>query len=336
MALLFLAALGAAAYAAFELKTPYAGFGRETFVDFPKGTNTRQMAAMLQNAGVIRHSWEFLAARAFRPRASLQAGEYRFTQPASVLDVYGRIARGDIFYYELVIPEGDNMFDIAAAVGRLGLFTAREFLDAARDPALIRDLDPQAPTLEGYLFPNTYRLSRYVTPERLCRMMTAKFRAVWHGLHTAAPVHRAVTLASLVEKEGKLPDERPVIASVFANRLAIGMKLDCDPTTIYAALLAGSYRGVIHRSDLDNSSPYNTYQHAGLPPGPIANPGAAAIAAALQPADTPYLYFVARADGSGRHNFSRSLAAQEANIAKYRRATRHPATKRLPRTTRKM
>jgi UPF0755 protein len=190
----------------------------------------------------------------------------------------------------------------------------------ARNPAPIRDLDPQAPTLEGYLFPNTYRLSRSTTPDQLCLTMTGKFREVWRGLRADASVHRTVTLASLVEKEGKLPDERPVIASVFARRLAIGMKLDCDPTTIYAALLAGNYNGAIHRSDLASGDPYNTYQHAGLPPGPIANPGVASMAAVLHPAETDYLYFVARADGSGGHNFSATLAAQEANVVKYRRA----------------
>jgi UPF0755 protein len=144
-------------------------------------------------------------------------------------------------------------------------------------------------------------------------MMTGKFREVWRSLGTSAPIHRTITLASLVEKEGKLPAERPVIASVFERRLGIGMKLDCDPTTIYAALLAGSYNGAIHKSDLASDDPYNTYQHAGLPPGPIANPGVASIG-------TDYLYFVARADGSGGHNFASDLASQEANIAKYRKA----------------
>jgi UPF0755 protein len=286
----------------------------------PKGTNTRQMAALLRDSGVIRYSWLFLAARTLRRGATLQAGEYRFAEPASVLEIFDRIERGDIFYYEVVVPEGKNMFDIAAAAERLGLFPAERFLEAARNPAAIRDLDPQAPTLEGYLFPNTYRLSRSSTPGQLCLIMTGKFREVWRGLHTDASVHRTVTLASLVEKEGKLPGERPIIASVFTRRLSIGMKLDCDPATIYAALLAGNYRGAIHKSDLASADPYNTYQHAGLPPGPIANPGAASIAAVLHPADTDYLYFVARADGSGGHNFSADLAAHEANVVKYRHA----------------
>ena len=313
--------MGAVAYIGIDLITPYAAFHQEVFVDLPKGTSAREMAALLQSAGVIRYSWTFLMARALRRGATLQAGEYRFAQPASVLEIFDRIVRGDIFYYELVVPEGKNMFEIAAAAERLGLFSAERFLEAARDPAPIRDLDPLAPSLEGYLFPDTYRLRRTTTPDELCLAMTGKFREVWRGLRTDASVHRTVTLASLVEKEGKLPDERPVIASVFERRLAIGMKLDCDPTTIYAALLAGNYRGAIHKSDLASGDPYNTYQHAGLPPGPIANPGVASIAAVLHPANTDYLYFVARADGSGGHNFSASLADQEANIVKYRRAT---------------
>jgi UPF0755 protein len=321
LALALLCALGAVAYVGISLNTPYAGFNREVFVDLHKGTGARQMAAMLEQAGAIRYSWTFLIARAVRHGATLQAGEYRFAQPASVLEVFDRIQRGDVFYYELVVPEGKNMFDIAAAAERLGLFPAERFLAAARHPADIHDLDPQAPTLEGYLFPNTYRLSRATTPEQLCLTMTGKFREVWRGLRTDASVHRTITLASLVEKEGKLPGERPVIASVFERRLAIGMKLDCDPTTIYAALLAGNYRGALHKSDLASGDPYNTYQHAGLPPGPIANPGAASIAAVLDPAHTDYLYFVARADGSGGHNFSATLAAHEANVEKYRRAT---------------
>jgi UPF0755 protein len=152
--------------------------------------------------------------------------------------------------------------------------------------------------------------------------MTGKFRDAWRTLHTTADPHRTVTLASLVEKEGKLADERPRIAAVFENRLRIGMKLDCDPTTIYAALLQQHYRGVIHRSDLDSDHPYNTYRHPGLPPGPIANPGLASIRAALAPSDMDSLYFVARADGSGGHEFSSNIAAHESAVERYRRALR--------------
>src|SRR5207249_996875 len=219
-------------------------------------------------------------------------------------------------YYELVVPEGRNMFDIAAAAEHMGLFASAAFLEAARDPGMIRDIDPKAPTLEGYLFPDTYRLGRHTTPERLCRTMTARFREAWKSLDSNANIHDTVTLASMVEKEGKLAEERPRIARVFANRLRIGMKLDCDPTTVYAALLQDRYRGVIHRSDLDSNHLYNTYRHAGPPPGPIANPGLASIRAVLAPVATNYLYYVARPDGS--HVFSRTYQEHLAAIRRYR------------------
>jgi UPF0755 protein len=154
-------------------------------------------------------------------------------------------------------------------------------------------------------------------------MMTDEFRAEWKALGAGTNTHATITLASLVEREARRPDERPMVASVFHNRLSLGMRLDCDPTTVYAALLDHRYRGVIHRSDLANASPWNTYQHAGLPPGPIANPGLSSIKAALAPAETHYLYFVAKADGSGGHNFSESLAKHDAAVAQYQRAVRH-------------
>lgn len=314
---------GAGVFVTRALTRPYRGFSDPVMIEFPRGTTTGRMAAMLAEEGVIEHPWLFLAARAVRRGARLQAGEYRFEKAASPLDVYGRIARGDIFYMELLVPEGFNMFDIADAVGKLGVMPASAFLEAARDPSLIQDLDPQARTLEGYLFPSKYRIYPKNTARDICRMMTNEFRAQWRSLGASLkPVHDTVTLASLVEREARLPEERPRVASVFQNRLRLGMRLQCDPTTIYAALLESRYRGVIHQSDLDNGNPYNTYQHAGLPPGPIANPGLSSMKAALEPAETPYLYFVARADGSGGHNFSDSLDKHEVAVAHYKRATR--------------
>jgi UPF0755 protein len=319
VARLLLVALLAGGFLCYRLTRPYQGFAGETYVDLPRGTSTGAMAELLSQAGVVGSRWDFLLARlAYRGRV-LQAGEYRFDHPASAMEVFRRIARGDVFYIELVVPEGRNMFDIGAAVEQLGLFKSAQFLTAAADASLIRDLDPQAPSLEGYLFPDTYRLGRHTTPEKLCRMMTDKFRETWRGLGTAAGVHQTITLASLVEKEGKLAAERPRIAAVFSNRLRIGMKLDCDPTTIYAALLAGNYRGTIYRSDLDRKDPYNTYSHAGLPPGPIANPGLESVTAALHPAVSDDLYFVLRPDNSGGHQFSTNLAAHAAATEKYRR-----------------
>jgi UPF0755 protein len=301
---------------------PYRGFTGTVYVELPHGTSTSGMAAELAKAGVIGSRWDFWIARLANRGRALQAGEYAFDHPASAMEVCARIARGDIFYFELLVPEGKNMFDIGAAAEQLGVFKGTEFVKAAQDPTVIRDLDPQAPSLEGYLFPSTYRLGHRTTPTQLCRMMTERFRAAWRGLNTDAGVHETVTLASLVEKEGKLEEERPLIAAVFANRLRLGMKLECDPTTIYAAQLLGVYRGTIYRSDLDRDDPYNTYRHVGLPPGPIANPGIPSLAAALHPAASEALYFVRRPDDSGGHQFSSTLAEHSVAVEKYRRGLR--------------
>ena len=316
-----LLAVAAAAYTVYALNRPYAGFTGERLVDLPKGTSASRMADMLAQNGVIQARWQFLAARALHRGAVLQAGEYLFTKPASVLDVYRRIARGDIFHQALIIPEGKNMFDVAQLAAQLGYFSAEDFLKVARDPAPVRDLDPRAATLEGYLFPSTYRVNRHTTPRMLAHNMTAEFRRAWSALNTTADVHETVTLASLVEKEGKVAEERPLIAAVYRNRLQIGMKLDADPTTIYAAVLEGRYRGTIYKSDLESPHPYNTYKTRGLPPGPIANPGLASLKAALNPASVSYLYFVATPDGSGRHTFSDTYEAHGRAVANYRRGS---------------
>jgi UPF0755 protein len=319
LAVLLVLALVSAAGLYFYLNRPFAGFREAVFIEIPKGASTRDIARMLTEAGVIEHPWEFLLARASRRSARLQAGEYRFASPASAFTVYGRIARGDVFYHELAIPEGQNMFDIAASVESLGLMPAVEFLAAARDPALIRDIAPSAPSLEGYLFPDTYHLTRHTSARELCRILTHRFRTEWKRLGATADVHQTVTLASLIEKEAAVPADRPLISSVFHNRLKMGMKLDCDPTTVYAALLEGRYSGKIHQSDLASPNAYNTYQHAGLPPGPIASPGDASLRATLAPAETDYIYFVARPDGSGSHQFSKDIAAHRQAATQYRR-----------------
>ena len=321
---LFLLAVLAGIYGLHRLTQPYQGFEGETFVDLPRGLSTMAIGGRLAEAGVLRSRWDYLAARLARRSRAPKAGEYRFDHPASPMEVFDRIARGDAFRYTLLIPEGKNIFDIGAAAEQVGLFPAARFVKAASNAALVRDLDPKAPSLEGYLFPDTYKLSRHTAPEELCRLMTARFREVWRGLGAAAGPHDVVTLASLVEKEGKLSEERPMIAAVFLNRLRIGMKLDCDPTTIYAAVLDGRYSGAIHRSDLNSPNAYNTYQHAGLPPGPIASPGLGSLHAALHPADTRALYFVLHPDGSGSHEFSNDSAAHQKAVEIYRRGLGKP------------
>jgi UPF0755 protein len=297
----------------------YRRFQNETFLRLEKGTGTVEIGRALAQTGVIRFPWLFWLERALNPSAKLQAGEYRFRDPATVAVVFDRIARGDVYYVEYTVKEGSNMFDIASGLESAGAMPADDFLRAAADPAPILDLAPSATTLEGYLYPATYRVSHSTTPRELALEMTNQFRRQWKKLSSGAPkVNETVTLASLVEKETSVPEERPLVAGVFENRLEIGMPLQCDPTTIYAALLENRYRNAIHQSDLKSQNPYNTYQHTGLPPGPIANPGAASIQAALHPAETDYLYFVAKPNGGG-HQFSATLTDHAKAAREYRK-----------------
>ena len=307
VALLCVAGLAGAAL--YSLQWPYQGFEGDLFLQVPKGSGTRAIARQLADAGVVRYAWQFWLTRAIHPRTTLQAGEYRFDHAASVRDVFSRLGRGDVYYFSFTVPEGSNRFDIARLLESEGIMPGEDFLKAAEK-------------LEGFLFPSTYRLSHSTTPAALCQMMTAQFHKEWNKLmpDPGADVVKVVTLASLIEKETGIAAERPKVASVFENRLRIGMPLDCDPTVIYAALLENRYRGAIHRSDLDSKHPYNTYQHAGLPPGPIANPGASSLAAALHPAETEFLYFVAKPGGDG-HVFSSNLAAHDKAVRNYRHAS---------------
>ena len=300
--------------------SPFKGFDQPVLIDIPRGAPTRTIALMLEDRGVVRHRWLFLAARAARPRTVLKAGEYRFERPAGAVEILGRLARGDIHYYSLSIPEGSNMFDIAHIAEQAGLFPSSSFLAAASDPGQVRDLSPNARNLEGFLFPSTYRVTRHTTPDQLCRLMTDQFRAVWSQLPRGdSKAGETVILASLVEKETGVEHERPRVASVFHNRLSRLMPLQCDPTTIYAAVLEGRWRGKIHRSDLDSANPYNTYRHTGLPPGPIANPGRASLEAVLRPEKSPYLFFVAK-PGVREHQFSATLAEHQKAVQEYRHA----------------
>lgn len=309
----------------------FRGFSGETFVRLDRGTGTRAMAKTLADAGVIRYPWQFVVARALSPSSKLQAGEYRFSEAATVREVFHRIERGEVYFFEFTVPEGSNIFDIAQALESARIMSGADFLKVAEDPSMIRDVAPKARTLEGFLFPSTYRLTHDTKAADLCRLMTDQFRKQWRKLAgERTDVMRAVTLASLVEKETSVAAERPLVAAVFANRLEKGMRLGCDPTTIYAALLEHRYRGTIHRSDLASANPYNTYQHEGLPPGPIANPGAAALQAALKPAETDFLFFVAKPGGGG-HHFSVTLKEHDKAVGEYRRGTR--PTKAPPAST---
>ncbi|HTK94424.1 MAG TPA: endolytic transglycosylase MltG [Terriglobales bacterium] len=291
----------------------------EQFVMLRPGSSARKIARDLKAAGMIRSETGFLLLHAWKAR-SLKAGEYRFDHPANVREVYDRIARGDIVVHSVTIPEGYNIFEVAAAMEAAGLGKRADFLQIARDPALVKDIDPQAQTLEGYLFPDTYEFTRTQTLRDMAGVMVHRFRQAAQQLGMTSDYHRAVTMASIIEKESAIPDERPLVSSVYYNRLQKSVQLAADPTVVYASVLIGKYDGVIHQSDLALDSPYNTYKYAGLPPGPIANPGRTALAAALHPADTNYLYFVADPANPGHHHFAATAAEHARNVAAYRKS----------------
>lgn len=315
--LIVLILLATAAWLAHSLFTPLAPPGKPDVL-LRSGLSARRIAAELQAAGVIRNASAFLALHAVKGRPSLKAGEYRFDHPADAFEILDRVTRGDVIVRTVVVPEGYNMFEVADAVAAAGLCTRDQFLEAARaEVVLINDLDPAATSLEGYLFPDTYQFTRAQGPREIAAAMVRRFRQEAASLGLAGDIHRIVVLASIVEKETGVPEERPLVAGVFQNRLQRNMVLAADPTVVYGALLAGRYRGAIHQSDLGFDSPYNTYRRAGLPPGPIANPGRDSLRAAMQPASTTYVYFVS--DARGRHRFASTAAEHSRNVAAYRR-----------------
>lgn len=316
--LLLLAILAAGGWAAWAVYTPVTP-APNTALLLRSGYSTRQIAAELKKAGVIHSALAFRLWHRLHPRPALKAGEYLFERPAKMVEVYGRIAAGDIYFHEVTIPEGYTMFDVALAMENGGLGSAEEFLKIAETRTdLIADLAPEAKSLEGYLYPNTYQFTRTQTAEEMVGTMVRQFRQVAQQVGLMTDVHRTVTMASIVEKETAAPEERPTVASVYYNRLANRMALDADPSVIYAELLAGKYSGSLHHADLAVNSPYNTYRFAGLPPGPIGNPGRGALEAAMHPASTEFLYFVS--NGNGHHRFARSLAEHNKNVAAYRHA----------------
>ncbi len=310
--------LAAGAWLAWTLLVPY-GPSIEKLILLRPRSSARSIATDLHAAGVVRSVPAFLVLHYARGQRTLKAGEYRFDHPATALEVYDRLVRGDVVTHTVVIPEGFSRFEIAVAVETAGLATRQQFLEVTRtETALVSDLDPAAVSLEGYLFPDTYQFSRMQSPRDLAAAMVRRFRQEAQELGLSSDVHPVVTLASIVEKETSVPEERALVAGVYANRLQKGMPLAADPTVVYAAQLAGRYRGTIYKSDLAFNSPYNTYRFSGLPPGPIANPGRAALEAAMKPAETDHFYFVS--DNRGAHRFARTEREHASNVAAYRRA----------------
>ena len=306
-----------------QLHEAYRGYsGPEQFVTIRQGASSSEIGRQLASAQVVRDPRLFRAALWWTGRGrSLKAGEYRFDHALTPLEVLDVLARGDVYTLRLTFPEGLNIEEMAKVYESHGFGKAADFVAAARNVNRIRELDDKASDLEGYLFPETYSLPRQIPAARLVDLMVNRFLAVYddklraqasaHGLTT----RQAVTLASLVEKETGKPEERPIVAAVYRNRMKIGMPMQADPTVVYALLKAHRYDGNIRREDLAMDSPYNTYKYPGLPPGPIASPGKASLEAAVTPADAPYLYFVSRNDGS--HVFAQTLDDHNANVRKF-------------------
>jgi UPF0755 protein len=347
--LVVIAVLATAGWFAWALLSPVTP-PANTFVLLRPGSSTHRIAEELKTAGVIRSERAFVLWHYIHQRRSLKAGEYQFEKSANIIDIQKRLRRGDVYFHTVVVPEGYTMFDIARAVEAAGLGPAADFLKVAQsDTALIADLAPGAHSLEGYLFPDTYEFSRMMTMQEMAAAMVKQFRQVARQIglgpasstekaiseidapsntETGSPrsnadnndVQRTVVMASIVEKETAVAEERPLVASVYYNRLARNIALDADPSIIYAELLAGTYQGALHHADVQFKSRYNTYRNVGLPPGPIGNPGKSALEAAMHPAQSDYYYFVA--DAQGHHRFARTMEEHNKNVEAYRRAMR--------------
>lgn len=310
-----------------ELYRPYRGYSGSLVLEIEPGTPAPSVAGLLVGHGVLAHRLPFLTRYALgRPQHTLKSGEYLFDRPLEPIEVYRKLVEGDVFLHPVVIPEGSDRYDMARIFQRrLGL-EPETFLRTTEVTALIHDLDPKAPTLEGYLYPDTYRFARGVSSARVVETMVGRFRQVLRTRFRAEransgfSLHDVVTLASLVEKETPDPEERPIIAGVFENRLERALPLACDPTVIYAARLEGRKLDYpptpITESDLKFDSPYNTYLHISLPPGPISSPGEVSLGAAFHPASVDFVYFVS--NNHGGHTFARTLAEHLRNVARYR------------------
>ena len=318
LTLLLLAVLAIGGWLAWALWMPVTPDGQK-FVMLRPGYSTRRIAAELKSAGVIRNPLAFVLWHRIHRKQSLKAGEYLFDKAANPLHIHDRLVRGDIYIHTVVIPEGYTMFDIAQAIEDAGLGSSQQFLQVARsEVGLISDLSPDAKSLEGYLFPNTYEFTRTQSMKDMAGAMVKQFRLVAEQIGLTLDVQKTVNMASIIEKETAVPEEGPVVASVYYNRLGRNIALQADPSVIYAELLDGSYGGALHHSDMSFRSAYNTYTHPGLPPGPIGNPGRNSLQAAMHPAKTDYYYFVS--DGDGHHRFSRSLEEHNSNVARLRQA----------------
>ncbi|HEU4402928.1 MAG TPA: endolytic transglycosylase MltG [Candidatus Polarisedimenticolia bacterium] len=304
---------------------PYRGYGASyAIVEIPEGAGLARAVEILESHGIVRHfNMTLLWLRLTGRRRPIKAGEYSFTRPMAPGEVFDKVIAGDVYYHRVTILEGSRSDEIFAQFVRAGFGSEPEYLEAFNDVSLISDLDDDAVDLEGYLFPDTYSLEKGTAPRTIIARMVARFREVFQpewieqARQGGLSIRQTVTLASLVERETSSAEENPVVSSVFHNRLRKKMRLQCDPTVIYALAMRGVYDGNIRKDDLSVDSRYNTYRYFGLPPGPIGNPGAAALRAAVEPADTRYLYFVSM--NTGRHKFSETLREHNEAVWQYQK-----------------
>jgi len=290
----------------------------------PKGSRLPEVVGILREGGILPYPLAFraLVLLTFTGRR-LHYGEYAFQTPPSAFEAWRRLVRGDVIKYEVTVPPGANLYDVAKLLEEKHLVTAQAFLATAASPAVLRQLEIPGESAEGYLFPDRYIFVKPVTPEEIIELMVRQFRrkvppdAEKRARETGLSLHQVVTIASIIEKETGVEEEKPIVSAVIRRRLALGMPLQMDPTVIYEVK---RFDGTVTRKDLRTAGPYNTYLNRGLPPGPIANPGLASLAAALNPSKTEYLYFVSKNDGS--HTFSRTLSEHNRAVERFRRAAR--------------
>jgi len=312
---------GTALYLHQYATTPIGGSETSAVVWIKPGQRFSETIEQLQEAGLVNSSDKFRwIARVTGKDRRIQAGEYRLSTSMTPLGILDTLVRGRSLLHRVVIPEGLTLSRVGEIVEEAKLVSQAAFLEAASGPERLKALDIEGTTLEGYLFPETYDFPKGVAAEEVIQTMVDHFSSVFTPEWTERAnemgftIHQVVTLASIVEKETGAPEERPVIARVFLNRLKRGMRLESDPTVIYGI---ADFNGNLTRKDLETPTPYNTYQIKGLPPGPIANPGRASIEAVLYPSDNPYLFFVSKNDGS--HHFSSTLAEHNRMVRQYQR-----------------
>lgn len=312
----------------YAVRAPYKAYtGDEVIVSIAPRTPSAAVFTRLESLGVLR-DWRLgmAALKVFHHGKTLKAGEYRFAGPRTPEQVVLSLVAGDVVTYRITVPEGFTAEEVFTLFSSQGFAAQRDYDFLFTRPAEFEGVPPGAPTLEGFLYPDTYTLTRSMTAREILSAMTRQFARRLPADFTEKAkamnlgILEATTLASLVEKETAVSAERPIVAGVYRNRLRSGMLLQCDPTTIYALKRLGRWRGALARSELAVDEPYNTYVRAGLPPGPICNPGLASLRAAVSPADVDYRYFVAAGDGS--HLFSRDYEDQQRNTARYREARR--------------